>query len=61
MLEATAQVTAGRRCPMLVNMMDPGRKTEQHERMDTPGRPDVGPRLVVNTPLSRVMGTCSSR
>lgn len=56
-LEATAQVTGGRRCPMLVNMMDTGPQ-DRATRAEWTRRGDLTSALalVVNTPLSRVMG-----
>jgi hypothetical protein len=56
-LEATAQVTGGRRCPLLVNMLDTGPQ-DRKTRAEWTRRSDLlsAVALVVSTPLSRVVG-----
>ena len=56
-LEATARVTGGRRCPLLVNMVDTGPQ-DRRTRAEWARRSDLlwAVALVVGTPLSRVVG-----
>ncbi len=56
-LDATEQVTGGRRSPLLVNMMDTGPQ-DRKTRAEWTRRNDLlsAVALVVGTPLSRVVG-----
>ena len=56
-IEATEQVTGGRRCPLLVNMMNTGPQ-DRKTRAEWTRRSDLlsAVALVVGTPLSRVVG-----
>jgi hypothetical protein len=56
-LDATARVTGGRRCPLLVNMMDTGPQ-DRKTRAEWTRRSDLlsAVALVVGTPLSKVVG-----
>jgi len=56
-LDAMAQITGGRRCPLLVNMLDTGPQ-DRKTRAEWTRRSDLSSAvaLVVSTPLSRVVG-----
>jgi hypothetical protein len=56
-LEAMAQITAGRRSPLLVDMRDTGPQ-DRSARAEWTSRTDLssGVAMIVGTPLSRMMG-----
>ena len=56
-LEATARVTGGRRCPLLVSMLETGQQ-DRKTRAEWARRSDLlsAVALVVGTPLSKVVG-----
>ena len=56
-VEAMARLTGGRRCPLLVNMLDTGPQ-DRKTRAEWTRRSDLlsAVALVVSTPLSRVVG-----
>jgi hypothetical protein len=56
-LEVTARITGGRRCPLLVNMLETGQQ-DRKTRAEWTRRSDLlsAVALVVGTPLSRLVG-----